>query len=65
MKKVKMITRDVLRDMSDGDTISMLCKDGYEMDSKKQLAYAFQRNENCKFSCRTDGMVLNITRTNC
>ena len=57
------ITRSLLRSMKDKDSITVLCIDGYDMDSQKNTAYAMQKMENCKFSCRSNGLILTVTRT--
>lgn len=56
------ITRQRLRDMKDGDTVVVQCKDGYDLDSQKNTAYAMQKMENCRFACKTEGLTLTITR---
>ena len=56
------ITRQRLRDMKDGDTVVVQCKDGYDLDSQKNTAYAMQKMENCRFACKTDGLTLTVTR---
>lgn len=56
------ITRERLRAMKDGETITVVCKDGYDADSQRNTAYAMQRLENCKFTCTIDGLTLTVTR---
>ena len=56
------VTRERLRAMRDGEEITVTCKDGYDMDSQKNTAYAMQKMENCRFACKTDGLVLTVTR---
>lgn len=56
------ITRQRLRDMKDGDTVVVQCKDGYDLDSQKNTAYAMQKMENCRFACKTEGLTLTVTR---
>ena len=48
--------------MKIGDTVVVECKDGYDMDSQKNTAYALGRIENCRFSCKSDGLKLTVTR---
>lgn len=60
--KVEKITRERLRAMQDGDQITVTCADGYDMDSQKNTAYAMSKMENCRFSCKSDGLVLTVTR---
>ena len=56
------ITRERLRAMQDGEEITVTCKDGYDLDSQKNTAYAMQKMENCRFSCRSEGLKLTVTR---
>ncbi len=56
------VTRERLRAMRDGEEITVTCKDGYDMDSQKNTAYALGRIENCRFSCKCDGLKLTVTR---
>ena len=60
--KVEKITRERLRAMRDGDQITVTCADGYDMDSQKNTAYAMSKMEGCRFSCKSDGLVLTVTR---
>lgn len=62
-EKVK-ITRNVLREMKDGDAVTVLCKNGYDMESQKNTAYTMQKMENCRFRCKTEGLRLTVTRIN-
>ena len=61
-KVTEKITRDVLRDMKKGETITVMCANGYDLDSQKNTAYAMQRMEGCKFSCKATGLTLQVTR---
>ena len=56
------VTRERLRAMQDGEGITVICKYGYDMDSQKNTAYALGRIENCRFSCKSDGLKLTVTR---
>ena len=56
------VTRERLRAMRDGEEITVTCKDGYDMDSQKNTAYAMQKMENCRFACKSDGLQLSVTR---
>ena len=56
------VTRERLRAMRDGEEITVICKDGYDMDSQKNTAYTLGRLENCRFSCKSDGLQLIVTR---
>lgn len=61
-QKVEKITRERLRAMQNGDTVMVDCKDGYDLDSQKNTAYAMQKMENCRFRCKVDGLTLSVTR---
>lgn len=61
-KKKEKITRDCLRAMKIGDTVVVECKDGYDLDSQKNTAYAMQKMENCRFACKSDGLTLTVTK---
>ena len=61
-KVTEKITRDVLRDMKKGETITVMCANGYDLDSQKNTAYAMQKMENCRFACKSDGLQLSVTR---
>ncbi len=56
------VTRERLRAMQNGEEITVICKDGYDMDSQKNTAYAMGKMENCRFSCKSDGLKLTVTR---
>lgn len=60
--KVEKITREHLRAMFDGDTLKVDCADGYDLDSQRNTAYALGRIENCRFSCKAEGLTLTVTR---
>ena len=58
------ITRARLRDMAVGETITVQCKDGYDLESQRNTAYKMAVLERCKFSCTTkDGLTLSVTKT--
>lgn len=61
-KKAEKITREVLRAMQTGDTVTVQCADGYALESQKNTAYHFQKLENCRFTCKSEGLVLSVTR---
>ena len=63
MEKDK-ITRQRLRGMRDGETITVNCENGYDLDSQRNTAYFMQKMENCKYSCQTEGLTLSVTRLN-
>ena len=56
------VTRERLRAMREGEEITVTCKEGYDMDSQRNTAYALGRIENCRFSCKCDGLKLTVTR---
>lgn len=61
-EKVEKITRKRLREMKNGETVTVQCSDGYDLDSQKNTAYAMQKMENCRFACKSDGLTLTVTR---
>lgn len=56
------ITRDRLRRMRDGEAVTVQCTDGYDLESQKSTAYAMQKMENCRFSCKSNGLSLTVKR---
>lgn len=60
--KVEKITRERLRAMQNGDTLTVECADGYDLDSQRNTAYAMGKMEQCRFSCKADGLTLQVTR---
>jgi hypothetical protein len=56
------ITRGRLRAMRDREEITVLCTDGYDLESQKNTAYAMQKLEGCRYKCSTDGLKLTVTR---
>jgi hypothetical protein len=61
-KTVEKVTRERLRTMQNGDTITVECANGYDLESQKNTAYAMQKLENCRFTCKSDGLTLTVTR---
>lgn len=61
-QKVEKITRERLRAMRDGEEITVTCKDGYDLDSQRNTAYAMGKMEQCRFSCKAEGLTLTVTR---
>lgn len=61
-RKVKKITRDLLRSMEVGDAVTHVCPNGYAQQSAMTLAYNMRRLEGSRFTCKTDGLTLTITR---
>ncbi len=58
------ITRSRLREMRSGESVTVTCRDGYDLESQKSIAYSLQRLEPFKFSCKTEGLQLTVTKTN-
>ena len=56
------ITRERLRKMKSGETVTVICSNGYDLDSQKNTAYFMQKLEGCRFTCKTEGLILNVTR---
>ena len=56
------VTRDRLREMKNGETFSVECNDGMDMESQKNTAYQMQKIEGCRFACRAIGLTLSVTR---
>lgn len=61
-KTVDKVTRDVLRAMEQGDSLTFSSENGYAIESAKSMAYMLQKLEHVRFTCRTDGTTLTITR---
>lgn len=61
-KTVDKVTRDVLRGMEQGDSVTFSSENGYAIESARSLAYTFQRLEKVRFTCKIDGQVLIITK---
>lgn len=59
---VEKVTRRVLRLMAHGETISAVCRDAMDLESQRTTAYRMQKIEGCRFRCRTEGLVLKVTR---
>lgn len=60
--KVEKITRERLRTMQNGDKLTVKCINGYDLDSQRNTAYAMGKMEQCRFSCKVDGLILQVTR---
>lgn len=60
--KVEKITRERLRTMQNGDKLTVECINGYDLDSQRNTAYAMGKMEQCRFSCKVDGLILQVTR---
>ncbi len=60
-KTTKKITRERLRLMQSGETLTVQCADGYDLDSQKNTAYAMKKLERRRFSCRVNGLTLTVT----
>ena len=61
-KVTEKITRERLRALQNEEQITVKCTDGYDLDSQKNTAYAMQKMENCRFTCKSDGLTLTVTR---
>lgn len=61
-KIAEKITRERLRGMKNGETLTVECTDGYDLASQKNTAYAMAKLENCRFSCTAEGLTLTVTR---
>ena len=61
-KITEKVTRERLRSMKNGETLTVQCVDGYDLVSQKNTAYAMAKLENCRFSCTADGLTLTVTR---
>lgn len=61
-QKVEKITRERLRAMLNGDALRVECADGYDLDSQRNTAYAMGKMEQCRFSCKAEGLTLTVTR---
>lgn len=61
-KITEKVTRERLRSMKNGETLTVQCVDGYDLASQKNTAYAMAKLENCRFSCTADGLTLTVTR---
>lgn len=62
----KKITRQALREMEAGDTMTVTLSDYASVESGKNVAYAFGKIERCKFSTKVEkvdeGWNLTITK---
>ncbi len=56
------VTRERLRALKENETLTVICKDGYDLASQKNTAYDMQKLIGVKFSCKTDGLTLTVTR---
>lgn len=61
-RRVDKVTRDVLRGMKVGDTVTFSSENGYALESARSLTYTFQRLEKVRLTCKIDGQVLIITK---
>lgn len=60
-KVTEKITRTRLRAMKEGETITVMCANGYDLDSQKNTAYAMRKLEGRRFTCKSDGLQLAVT----
>lgn len=56
------ITRERLRNLPVGESITVQCEDGYDLDSQRNTAYAMRKLENKLFSCVAEWLQLTVTR---
>ena len=56
------VTRERLRSLQNGETLTVQCADGYDLASQRNTAYAMGKLENCRFACTADGLKLTVTR---
>lgn len=56
------ITRDLLRKMQEGETVTVECRDGLDLNCQKNIAYQFQIIGDCKLTCKSDGLKLSVTK---
>ena len=61
-RRVEKITRDLLRSMEVGNSVTLVSPNGYAQQSAMTLAYNMRRLEDRRFTCKTDGLTLTITR---
>ena len=52
--KVERVTRDLLRDIKEGETVKAVLPDAKAIDSGKSTAYQLQNLLGCKFSVNAD-----------
>lgn len=60
-KTTERVTRERLRTMKAGETLTVQCADGYDLDSQKNTAYAMKKLEGRRFSCKAEGLTLIVT----
>ena len=48
--------------MQNGETLTVTCADGYDLESQRNTAYQMSKLENCRFSCKAEGLTLTVTR---
>lgn len=54
------VTRDSLRAMKPGDSFTVECRDGYDLESQKNTAYQMTKLVNFRYSCSVIGLTLTI-----
>lgn len=62
MDATKKITRDLLRSMPPGESVTVTCRDGYDLESQKNTAYQTGKLVNSRYGCSVKGMTLTVTR---
>lgn len=64
MAKVKKTVRGRLRELQNGGTLVIRCRDAYDAESKRVTAMQMSKLEGCRYECRKEGNKVIITRTN-
>lgn len=60
--KAEKVTRAVLRGMTDGESVVVECKDFQEILSFRSTACTMSRILGVRFTTRTEGLTLTLTR---
>lgn len=55
------VTRDRLREMLPGQSITVECADGYDLESQRNTAYQMGKLVNRRYSCSVIGLTLTVT----
>ncbi len=56
------INTETLRGLKRGQAVSQICRDGYELESKRSIAYRLQRLDRRRFTLKADGLTLTVKR---
>lgn len=57
------VTRERLRQMEIGETLTVMCINGNDLYAQKSSAYAMQKIDNCVYSCKAEGLKLSVTKS--